>query len=43
MNTAAYRKNIRRLLIMVVLAALAAAAYMLVEVNFENRSFLHTQ
>lgn len=37
MNTAAYRKNIRRLLIMVVLAALAAAAYMLVEVNFENQ------
>ena len=37
MNTAAYRKNIRRLLIMVVLAALAAAAHMLVEVNFENQ------
>ena len=37
MNTAAYRINIRRLLIMVVLAALAAAAYMLVEVNFENQ------
>ena len=37
MNTAAYRKNIRRLLIMVVLAALAAAAYMLVEVNVENQ------
>ena len=37
MNTAAYRKNIRKLLIMVVLAALAAAAYMLVEVNFENQ------
>lgn len=37
MNTVAYRKNIRRLLIMVVLAALAAAAYMLVEVNFENQ------
>ena len=37
MNTAAYRKNIRRLLIMVVLAALAAAAYMLVEVNLENQ------
>ena len=37
MHTAAYRKNIRRLLIMVVLAALAAAAYMLVEVNFENQ------
>lgn len=37
MNTVAYRKNIRKLLIMVVLAALAAAAYMLVEVNFENQ------
>ena len=37
MNTAAYRKNIRRLLIMVVLAAVASAAYMLVEVNFENQ------
>lgn len=37
MNTVAYRKNIRKLLIMVALAALAAAAYMLVEVNFENQ------
>lgn len=37
MNTAAYRKNIRKLMFMILLVALAGAAYMLVGVNFENQ------
>lgn len=37
MNTAAYRKNIRKLMFMLLLVALAGAAYMLVGVNFENQ------
>lgn len=37
MNTAAYRKNIRKLMFMRLLVALAGAAYMLVGVNFENQ------
>lgn len=36
MNTAAYRANIRKLIILAVLVLLAAAAYMLVEVRFGN-------
>lgn len=37
MNTAAYRKNIRKLMFMILLVVLAGAAYMLVGVNFENQ------
>ena len=37
MNTSAYRKNIRKLMFMLLLVALAGAAYMLVGVNFENQ------
>lgn len=37
MNTAAYRENIRKLMFMLLLVALAGAAYMLVGVNFENQ------
>ncbi len=37
MNTAAYRKNIRKLMFMLLLVVLAGAAYMLVGVNFENQ------
>lgn len=37
MNTAAYRKNIRKLMFMILLVALAGVAYMLVGVNFENQ------
>ncbi|MBS4968192.1 MAG: iron chelate uptake ABC transporter family permease subunit [Lachnospiraceae bacterium] len=37
MNTAAYRKNIRKFMFMLLLVALAGAAYMLVGVNFENQ------
>lgn len=37
MNTAACRKNIRKLMFMLLLVALAGAAYMLVGVNFENQ------
>ncbi len=36
MNTAAYRANLRKLTVLAVLVLLAAAAYMLVEVNFTN-------
>lgn len=36
MKTKAYYINIRKLIIMIVLAALASAAYMLVDVNFSN-------
>ena len=35
-RTRAYRANVRKLVILAVLVLLAAAAYMLVEVNFEN-------
>lgn len=35
-NTAAYRSNIRKLMLMVSLVILASAAYMLVHVNFQN-------
>ena len=35
-RTRAYRSNVRKLVILAVLVLLAAAAYMLVEVNFEN-------
>ena len=38
MNTSAYRKNIRKLMFMLLLVALAGAAYMLVGVK--TRSFL---
>ena len=38
MNTSAYRKNIRKLMFMLLLVALAGAAYMLVGVNFENQN-----
>ena len=34
MRNAAHRANVRKLIIMAVLVLLAAAAYMLVEVNF---------
>ncbi|MBM6668536.1 iron chelate uptake ABC transporter family permease subunit [Lacrimispora saccharolytica] len=37
MNTSACRKNIRKLMFMLLLVALAGAAYMLVGVNFENQ------
>ena len=37
MNTSAYRKNIRKLMFMLLLVALAGATYMLVGVNFENQ------
>lgn len=37
MNTSAYRKNIRKLMFMLLLVVLAGAAYMLVGVNFENQ------
>ena len=37
MNTAADRKNIRKLMFMLLLVVLAGAAYMLVGVNFENQ------
>ena len=37
MNTSAYRENIRKLMFMLLLVALAGAAYMLVGVNFENQ------
>lgn len=37
MNTAAYRKNIRKLMFMLLLVVLAGVAYMLVGVNFENQ------
>ena len=37
MNAAAYRKNIRKLMFMLLLVVLAGAAYMLVGVNFENQ------
>ena len=36
MNRTAYRSNLRKLVIMAVLVLLAAAAYMLVDVKFEN-------
>ena len=36
-----YRSNLRKLLFLAVLAALAAAMYMTVEVNFENARLLH--
>ncbi|WP_455716027.1 iron chelate uptake ABC transporter family permease subunit [Anaerosporobacter sp.] len=36
MNNVAYRKNIKKLTIMAMLVLLAAALYMLVEVNFDN-------
>ena len=36
MRTTAYRANVRKLLILAALVLAAAAAYMLVEVNFEN-------
>ena len=36
-----YRSNLRKLLFLTVLAALAAAMYMTVEVNFENARLLH--
>ena len=36
MNRTAYRSNLRKLVIMTVLVLLAAAAYMLVDVKFEN-------
>lgn len=41
MNTAAYRSNIRKLILMSVLAAAAAAAYMLTDVNFGNEKLFH--
>lgn len=37
MNAVAYRKNIRKLVVMAVIVLLVAAAYMLVEVNFANQ------
>lgn len=37
MKTRAYYANIRKLAVMAVLAAMAAAAYMLTDVNFENQ------
>ncbi len=37
MNTAAYRANIRKLIIMAALALVAAVAYMLIDVNFANQ------
>lgn len=36
MNTAAYRRNIQKLVVMTVLVLLTSAAYMLVDVNFES-------
>lgn len=36
MNTAAYRRNIQKLVVMTVLVLLASAAYMLVDVKFES-------
>lgn len=36
MNTAAYRKNIQKLVVMTVLVLLASAAYMLVDIKFES-------
>ena len=41
MNTAAYRSNIQKLILMSVLAAAAAAAYMLTDVNFGNEKLFH--
>ena len=41
MNTAAYRSNIRKLIIMSVLVAAAAAAYMLTDVNLGNEKLFH--
>lgn len=39
MRTKAYYRNIQKLVMMALLAAVAAAAYMLVEVNFDNERF----
>ena len=36
MNTAAYRRNIQKLVVMTVLVLLASAAYMLVDIKFES-------
>ena len=42
MRNAAHRANVRKLIIMAVLVLLAAAAYMLVEVNFgSEKLFLY--
>ena len=41
MKTAAFRANLRKLIIMAALVLAAAAAYMLVEVNFSNAKLVH--
>ena len=41
MKTAAFRANLRKLIIMAALVLAAAAAYMLVEVNFSNAKLFH--
>ena len=41
MKTAAFRANLRKLTIMAALVLAAAAAYMLVEVNFSNAKLFH--
>ena len=42
MNRTAYRSNLRKLVIMTVLVLLAAAAYMLVDVKFENEKLFRS-
>lgn len=37
MNTAVYRTNLKKLIVLAILVLLAAAAYMLIEVNFSNQ------
>lgn len=39
MKTAAYQKNVRKLIVLTILALLAIAAYMTIDVNFSNPKF----